>query len=115
MVTGMTVTVRARNRTEMQKQNFRICRAISTLNHGAWYLDRRTRGNVFASRITHVVDKSPIMTKTFRKQKPHCYPKARRFAVGYCCERKKKFVHYIACHDLCNTRSNVGESMSNVT
>lgn len=53
MVTGMTVIARAQNRTEMQKQNFRTCHAISTLNHGAWYLDRRTRGNVFANRIAH--------------------------------------------------------------
>lgn len=48
MVTDMTVTALARNHIVMQKPNFRICHAILTLNHGAWYLDQRTRGNVFA-------------------------------------------------------------------
>jgi len=46
MVTVTTVIAPAQNRIEMQEPNFRICRVILTLNHGAWYLDQRTRGNI---------------------------------------------------------------------
>lgn len=46
MVTVTTVIALAQNRIEMQELNFRICRAILTLNHGVWYLDQRTHGNI---------------------------------------------------------------------
>lgn len=45
MVTVTTVIAPVQNRIAMLELNFRICRAILTLNHGAWYLDRRTHGN----------------------------------------------------------------------
>jgi len=70
MVTVTTVIAPARNHIAMQELNFRICRAILTLNHGAWYLDQRTRGNI----LDYLRHKS-LNHKIFRKQKPHCYPK----------------------------------------
>lgn len=56
MVTGMMVTVLVRNRIATQEPNFRICHAILTLNHGAWYQDQHTRGKIyviFASQNVH--------------------------------------------------------------
>lgn len=44
MDTVMTVMAPVRNRIATREPNFRIYRAISILNRGAWYLDQHTRG-----------------------------------------------------------------------
>jgi len=46
MVTVTMVIAPAQNRIVTQEPNFQIYLAILTLNHGAWYLDQRTRGNI---------------------------------------------------------------------